>query len=147
MVKLTVWPWNAAPSREVGPIPVKFGSLAKSTLSLPPFSTFVNGWSERQPPFDLAISAGVLHHLNDAEVRVVLQLAGRIVRPRGRLVAMVPCYVRDQHPIAKFMKDHDRGRHIRAAEDYRQLFASVGPIETRVLSGMLPIPFTTIVAT
>lgn len=99
------------------------------------------------PPFDLAISFGVLHHLNDVEARAVLQAASGIVRAGGRVVTIDPCYVRDQPRIARFLNDHDRGRHIRDAEHYRQLFESLGPIETEVLSGMLRIPYTMIVAT
>jgi SAM-dependent methyltransferase len=99
------------------------------------------------PPFDLAILAGVLHHLNDAEAGAVLELVRRIVKPGGRLVTMDPCYVPGQHAIAKFMLDHDRGRHIRNADDYRRLFESQGVPETRVFSEMLRIPFTTIIAT
>lgn len=97
-------------------------------------------------PFDLAISFGVLHHLNDVQARAMLQLARDIVRPGGRLVTIDPCYVPGQSPIARFLNDHDRGRHIRDAEDYRQLFAAKGSVETTVLSDMLRIPYTMIVA-
>ena len=99
------------------------------------------------PPFDLAISVGVLHHLNDAQAPAVLQLARQVVRPGGRLVSMDPCYVQGQHRIAKFLLDHDRGNHIRDAEHYRRLLAPHGTLETRVFSDMLRIPYTTIVAT
>jgi SAM-dependent methyltransferase len=110
-------------------------------------SDLVNADLSQFPPFDLAISFGVLHHLNDAEAQAVLRLARRIVRPGGRVVTIDPCYVRDQPRIARFLNDHDRGRHIREAEEYRRLFASHGPIETTVLSDMLRIPYTMIAAT
>jgi SAM-dependent methyltransferase len=96
--------------------------------------------------FDLAISSGVLHHLDDAKAQAALKLAREVVRPGGRLVTIDPCYVQGQSPIAKFLNDHDRGRHIRDAEHYRQLFASEGCVETTVLSDMLRIPFPMIVA-
>jgi SAM-dependent methyltransferase len=99
------------------------------------------------PAFDLAISVGVLHHLSDAQAHAVLQLARRIVRPGGRFVSMDPCYVPGQHPIAKFLLDHDRGDHIRDAEHYRRLLSPQGTLETKVFSDMLRIPYTTIVAT
>jgi SAM-dependent methyltransferase len=101
----------------------------------------------RFPPFDTAISVGVLHHLTDAEASALLQLASRIVRPGGRLVTMDPCYVPGQHPIAKFLKDHDRGKYIRDAERYRRLFPTKGSLETKVFSDMLRIPYNHIVAT
>jgi SAM-dependent methyltransferase len=98
-------------------------------------------------PLDLAISFGVLHHLNDDDARAVLEIARGVVRPGGRLVTIDPCYVRDQSPIARFLNDHDRGRHIRDAESYRRLFAPQGSVETAVLSDMLRVPYTMIVAT
>lgn len=99
------------------------------------------------PPFDLAISVGVLHHLSDAQAQAMLQLARRSVRPGGRLVTMDPCYVPGQNPIAKFLLDHDRGEYIRDAEGYRQLLAPEGTLETNVFSDMLRIPYSTIVTT
>jgi len=97
-------------------------------------------------PFDLAISVGVFHHLNDAEVQGVLQLAQRIVRAGGRLVTLDPCYVAGQSRIAQFLKDHDRGRYIRDVENYRRLFSSNGSLETVVRSDMLRVPYNHIVA-
>ena len=97
-------------------------------------------------PFDLAISFGVLHHLNDAAARSLLGLAGRVVRPGGRLVTIDPCYVQNQSSIARFLNDHDRGRHIRPVAQYRQLFAGQASLETIVLADMLRIPYNMIVA-
>jgi SAM-dependent methyltransferase len=98
-------------------------------------------------PFDLAISFGVLHHLNDVQAQAVLELARSVVRPGGRLVTIDPCYVRGQSPIARFLNDHDRGRHIRDAGSYRRLVAPYGSVETEILSDMLRVPYTMIVAT
>jgi SAM-dependent methyltransferase len=98
------------------------------------------------PPFDLAVSVGVFHHLNDGEVQAVLELVRRIVRPGGRLVTLDPCYVPGQSRIARFLKDHDRGRHIRDVESYRELFSGNDSFETVVLSDMLRVPYTHIVA-
>jgi SAM-dependent methyltransferase len=97
--------------------------------------------------FDLAISSGVLHHLNDVQARAALKLARGVLRPGGRLVTIDPCYVPGQSPIAKFLNDHDRGRHIRDAEHYRRLFSAEGSVEATILSDMLRVPFTMIVAT
>lgn len=98
-------------------------------------------------PFDLAISFGVLHHLDDDAAHSMLALAFRTVRPGGRVVTIDPCYVQNQPRIARFLNDHDRGRHIRDADAHRQLFAPHGSVETVVLSDMLRIPYTMIVAT
>lgn len=99
------------------------------------------------PPFDVAISVGVLHHLSDSQAQAMLQLARRSVREGGRLITMDPCYVPGQHPIAKFLLDHDRGEHIRDAEGYGRLLKSVGTPESSLFSDMLRIPYSTIIVT
>lgn len=98
-------------------------------------------------PFDLAISFGVLHHLDDAQACAMLQLARRILRPGGRLVTLDPCYVGNQPKVARFLNDHDRGKYIRHPDEYRRLFGTHGEVDTVVLSDMLRIPYTMIVAT
>jgi len=99
------------------------------------------------PPFDLAISFGVLHHLDDAGADAMLKFGCRSLRPGGRLVTIDPVYGPGQPAVAKFLNDHDRGRHIRNPETHRRLFEPHGRVETVVLSDMLRIPYTMIVAT
>ena len=98
-------------------------------------------------PFDLAISFGVLHHLDNIHAGSMLRLARRVVRPGGRLVTIDPCYVERQPIVAKLLNDHDRGKFIRTADAYRSLFTPHGQVETMVFSDMLRIPYTMIVAT
>jgi SAM-dependent methyltransferase len=97
-------------------------------------------------PFDLAISFGVLHHLDDVAAEAMVGLAHRVVRPGGQLVTIDPCRVENQAPIARLLIDHDRGRYIRDAERYRRLFEPWGRVETEVVSDMLRIPYSMIVA-
>jgi len=115
------------------------GTFVQADLTTADFSEF--------GLFDLAISFGVLHHLDDAAAHAMLALACRIVRPGGRLVTIDPCYSEGQPRVARFLNDHDRGRHIRDAATHRQLFVPHGSVDTVVLSDMLRIPYTMIAAT
>lgn len=97
-------------------------------------------------PFDLAVSVGVLHHLDEQSARAMVRLAARVVRPDGHLVTLDPCRIPGQSRIAKFLLDRDRGQYIRDADQYRALFASYGAVDTELLSDMLRIPWSMVVA-
>jgi SAM-dependent methyltransferase len=97
-------------------------------------------------PFDLAMAFGVLHHLDDSAAGGLVDLARRVVRRGGLLVTIDPCRVAGQPFVAKMLIDNDRGRHIRDAEGYKGLFAPRGEVETVVLSDMLRVPYSMIVA-
>jgi len=100
----------------------------------------------RFAPFDLAISFGVLHHLDEPSARAMVALAQRMLRPGGHLVTIDPCRLPSQPWTARFLIEHDRGRHVRNIEQYRRLFASCASVDTDVLSDMLRIPSSMIVA-
>lgn len=91
--------------------------------------------------FDIVVASGVLHHLDDGQVRELAGLASRALKPGGRLVTLDPCLVEGQSPIARFLALRDRGRNVRDLEGYRTLvapaFASVTP-EVRHDLGRIP---------
>lgn len=72
-------------------------------------------------PFDVVLMLGVLHHMEDAQAMGLLRLANRALKSAGRLLAVDPCISVDQHPIARFLVKHDRGAHVRTAEQYSLL--------------------------
>jgi SAM-dependent methyltransferase len=92
--------------------------------------------------FDLAISFGLLHHLNDQGVHAALSLASKAVRPGGRVVTIDPCYETKQPMLARFLINNDRGRFIRDSEGYRRLCLEYGKPVVHVVSDMLRIPYT-----
>jgi SAM-dependent methyltransferase len=97
-------------------------------------------------PFDLAISFGVLHHLDDSQARGLVQVARRFVRPGGSLVTIDPCRVDGQPLVAKILIDNDRGQFIRNPATHAKLFEGLGDVKTTVLSDMLRVPYSMIVA-
>ena len=95
-----------------------------------------------QPPFDLVIAVGVLHHLGDAEVRAAFALGARALRDDGRMVTVDPCWTEPQHPVARMLISRDRGQNVRSASDYARLtegtFAEAVVIER---TDLLRIPY------
>jgi SAM-dependent methyltransferase len=73
------------------------------------------------PPFDIVISVGLLHHLDDAAARKVLRLAKIALKPSGRFVSLDPVFAAGQNPIARFIISQDRGRNVRDGEGYLAL--------------------------
>jgi SAM-dependent methyltransferase len=98
----------------------------------------------REPAsFDLVMANGVLHHLDDAEARALLEVACQALKPEGRLVTLDGCWVPGQSPLARLLLHLDRGEHIRTAAAYLTLAKPFfGNIVPHVRHDMLRIPYT-----
>lgn len=91
---------------------------------------------------DLALAFGLLHHLDDHEVRGLLCTLKGLLRPGGRVVTVDPTLTPGQHPVAAFVARRDRGRNVRSPEDYRALACSVFvEVESEVRHDLLRIPY------
>jgi SAM-dependent methyltransferase len=96
--------------------------------------------------FDLVMSIGVLHHLDNAQADKLLDLARRALRPGGRLVTYDGCYVPDQSRIARWMLSRDRGKFIRAPEEYQRLAAAhFSKVDASLRNDLLRIPYNHII--
>lgn len=97
--------------------------------------------------FDVATAIGLLHHLDDDEVRGFLECArGHLPREGGRMITMDPCFVTGQSPIAHFLVSNDRGQNVRDAEGYKALALSAFPrVEQHIRHDMLYPPYTYII--
>ena len=71
--------------------------------------------------FRKLLGVGVLHHLNDAEARVLVDLARDQLPPGGRLVTLDPALVAGQHLVARALAKRDRGDFVRSPDGYRAL--------------------------
>jgi SAM-dependent methyltransferase len=101
----------------------------------------------RGETFDLALAIGVLHHLDDDDALTLLRVARASLRRGGRLVTLDGCHVPGQHRVSRWLLSHDRGRHVRARDEYarlmRQVFADVRDV---VRDDLLRVPYTHLVA-
>lgn len=99
-------------------------------------------------PFDIVVSKGVLHHLDDDQVIAVADLAKSVLGPHGRLVCLEPCFVPNQSRVSRFLVSHDRGEHVRRAEDYQALLARHLPSVAAVhRTDLLTVPYTHVILT
>lgn len=99
------------------------------------------GLDERQ--FDLVLSLGVLHHLDDTGAVKMLRLAASALGSTGRLITLDPTFVRQQSRSARFIISRDRGHYVRVPEAYTELAAtSFSDVTSVVRSDLLRIPYT-----
>jgi SAM-dependent methyltransferase len=98
----------------------------------------------REPAsYDLVMANGVLHHLSDQEVRLLLALARRALKPGGRLVTADGCFEPGQSPVARWLLRRDRGRFVRTRGGYVALAQQVFPsVAAHVRHDLLRIPYT-----
>lgn len=93
--------------------------------------------------FDLALAAGVLHHLDDHQVRSVFAAAAASLTSDGRFVTVDPVFVPDQSRAAREIISRDRGQHVRTPEGYARLAQqSFGTVDVIVRHDLLRMPYT-----
>jgi SAM-dependent methyltransferase len=96
-----------------------------------------------QGTFDLVLSIGVVHHLDDAQAAKLFALAHRALRPGGRLVTYDGCYAPQQSRIARWLLAQDRGKFVRQREEYLRLAsAHFSRVEPQIRQDLLRIPYT-----
>ena len=95
------------------------------------------------PPIDTAVAIGVLHHLNDDEMRGMLRSVAAVLVPGGKLVTVDPVFAPDQASSARIMMAMDRGRFVRHREHYEMVFHEAFPDAVSALrTDFLPFPYT-----
>ena len=71
--------------------------------------------------FDIVMAIGVLHHLDDPSVSKLMGHISQVLGPGGRFITFDGVRESGQHPIGRLLKELDRGRYIRTADDYLDL--------------------------
>jgi cyclopropane fatty-acyl-phospholipid synthase-like methyltransferase len=94
-------------------------------------------------PFDVLLSIGVLHHLEDEEVSSFLDLAKSSLNSGARMVTADPCYHEQQSIVARYLANNDRGQNVRTEEGYRLLFErAFTTVKSTIRHDLLNIPYT-----
>jgi len=62
-----------------------------------------------------------LHHLDDAACSRLLALVGSVLEPSGRVVALDTIVHKGQHPFARYLAIHDRGKYVRQPTEFLKL--------------------------
>ncbi len=93
-------------------------------------------------PFDKILAIGVLHHLNDQQVTIMMEKVMAALRPGGVLITLDGCFTKPQNPIARRIIAADRGEYVRTQEKYQQLVEPFGQLQSTLLTDGLRIPYT-----
>lgn len=111
------------------------------------FDRDVNALSpEEIGDFDRILALGILHHLDDTEVRKLFGLAKARLKPGGRFVTFDSCYQDGQSRVARYFIDRDRGRNTRTESAYVALAAEFfSSVRSTVRHDLLNIPYTHII--
>lgn len=96
-----------------------------------------------EPPFDIVIAMGILHHLDDDRAGRLVEIASGALAPEGRLVTWDGTFVDGQPRAARWLIERDRGQYVREPESYgniaRQAF---GAVDVHVVTDGLRVPYT-----
>jgi SAM-dependent methyltransferase len=93
--------------------------------------------------FDIILLLGVLHHLADDEIKLMLRHVSQTLTLNGRLITFDPAIEVGQHPIARFLARIDRGRYARSSTGYRDLVAQhLRTRDVQVRHDLLKVPYT-----
>ena len=97
-------------------------------------------------PFDVAVSIGVLHHLDDTTAQRAIADTRERLKPGGRLITMDPCFEPGQRQIARVLMALDRGKFVRHPTDYQRLLDDgTVDVEAVVLHDVYAFPYTHLV--
>jgi SAM-dependent methyltransferase len=95
---------------------------------------------------DLIMMNGLLHHVDDDYVRILLLNAYNALNPGGIVFTHDPCFINGQNPIARYLLESDRGKFIRTEEGYRALLPSeFGKVDVNIRNDIARVPYTFII--
>ncbi|MGI8729159.1 MAG: class I SAM-dependent methyltransferase [Solirubrobacteraceae bacterium] len=93
--------------------------------------------------FDVAVATGVMHHLDDAQVREMVGGIAEALKLDGRFICLENAVVPGQHRIARAIIARDRGQHVRSPEGYAELAGTAfGSVHATIRHDLLRIPYT-----
>lgn len=128
----------------------RYIELAKDRFGSDTYSFFkadcsnAGDWlAERSCRFDAILAAGVLHHLDDSEVRDLLDLAVTYCDPAGFFASFDNARIAHENPLATALIRADRGEHVRTPGEYETLLRTqFSSIESEVRRDLLRVPYT-----
>lgn len=93
--------------------------------------------------FDAILAMGLLHHLEDREALAMLEGAGRLLSPSGKLITADVVDVPDATTSAAWLLARDRGDYVRDASGYGRLIGRCfDAVSSSVSRDLLRVPFT-----
>ncbi|TGV02568.1 class I SAM-dependent methyltransferase [Flavivirga rizhaonensis] len=96
--------------------------------------------------FDIVITAGVIHHLDDVQASTLFELAKKALKPNGRLVTLDGCFLDKQNLISKTLLKYDRGKFVRHEDEYFYLASKhFNNVSAKIEDKYFHIPYSLII--
>lgn len=96
--------------------------------------------------FDVVTAVGLLHHLDDDEVRRLATSVHGLLKSNGRFLTIDNCITPGQSPLARALILRDRGRNVRAPEEYQAIIQDVfARVTSEVRHDLLRIPYSHVI--
>lgn len=96
--------------------------------------------------FDVVITAGVIHHLDDLQASFLFELAKKALKPNGRLITLDGCFTKKQNVISKTLLKLDRGKFVRNEEEYFFIASEhFNNVSAKIEENYFHIPYTLII--
>ena len=73
---------------------------------------------KKLPKFDHVLLFGIMHHLNDVEIKNLMIIVKKILKKEGNIITADPIFIKKQNPITKFIIKKDRGDNVRNKKEY-----------------------------
>ena len=70
------------------------------------------------PKFDYVFLFGIIHHLNNTELKKIIFLIKKILKKNGKLLILDNILIKKQNIIARALIKLDKGNYIRNLSDY-----------------------------
>lgn len=106
------------------------------------------GFGDGLPKFNVALAVGLMHHLDDSEVRELLIGAQRVLRGDGTLFMLDPVLLPEQSTLSRLFVSKDRGQNVRTLDGYLALCSKVfSQVEYEVDKNPLRIPYAGVIIT
>jgi len=99
--------------------------------------------ADELPPCDIAITSGLLHHLDDDEAKSLIANIHRRLNTGGRLITIDGCFHPGQSLAARMILKADRGQNVRTIDGYADLArSSFAQVSVNIRHDMNRIPYT-----
>jgi SAM-dependent methyltransferase len=103
--------------------------------------TFDSGTGDTPVKFTAALLMGVLHHLSDDECRGLLKAISGVLMDNGCVISVDSCFVPEGRTVSRWMAQSDRGKFIRAPDEFNSLAdGAFTSVTGDLLSGVTRVP-------
>lgn len=97
---------------------------------------------KEQPPFDIVIAIGVIHHLSDEQAEQLFRIAQTALRPGGRVITVDPVFHDQQSRLEHYLVSRDRGEFVRNSDVYPLLIPDgFKGVKTSIRKRLLRMPY------